>query len=126
MSDTLEVVPTEWFVAEVRALPKDDRNRIDRRLAAFMEKGWAAAMRDGTVRHLRDGIHEVRVLGTGAAYRVLFFLVPGRSPRVVVLTTCASKSLMVKRQRMEAEITRANDRRAAWMEQQTQRGRNER
>ena len=126
MSDRLEIVPTEWYVAEVRALPNDERTRIDRRLAGFVEKGWAAAMRDGTVKHLRDGIHEVRVLGKGAAYRVLFFLVPGRSPRVVVLTTCASKSSVAKRQRLEAEITRASDRRATWMEQETQRGRNER
>lgn len=78
------------------------------------------------MKHLRDGIYELRVLGTGAAYRLLFFVMPGRSPRVVVLTTCASKSVMQKRQRMEAEIDRASSRRAEWLEQQQKREADER
>lgn len=118
MSDTLEVVPTSWFISEVRALPGEDRDRIDRRLGKFAEKGWTDAVGDGSVKHLRDGIHELRVLGRGAAFRVLFFLMPGRSPRVVVLTTCAAKSVMNKKQRLDAEVERAKDRRARWMEQQ--------
>ena len=126
MSDRIEVVPTPWFMAEVRALSREDRDRIDRRLGTFTGKGWSAAQADASVKHLRDGIYELRILGTGPAYRVLFFVVPGRSPRMVVLTTCASKSLMQKRQRMEAEIERAVARRAQWMERQRKREEDER
>lgn len=121
MSDQFEVVPSSWYTAEVRELPREARDRIDRRLANFANKGWAAALSDRSVRHLRDGIYELRVLGTGAAFRVLFFVVPGRSPRIVVLTTCALKSVMKKRQRMDAEIERATERRTAWLEQQRKR-----
>ena len=122
MSDVLQVIASSWYTAEVRALPADQRARIDRKLAALVAKGWSAAISDGSVKHLRDGIHELRVLGQGAAFRLLFFLVPGRSPRVVVLTTCAAKSAMAKRQRLDAEIERAKNRRTAWMEQRNEGG----
>jgi putative component of toxin-antitoxin plasmid stabilization module len=126
MSDALELVFTPWYTDEVRALQKDGRIRIDRTLAHLVKKGWDAATKDATVKHLRDGIHEIRVLGRGAAYRVLFFVAPGRSPRVVVLTTCAAKAVMKKRQRMDAEIGRAMDRRAWWIDQQTRKTEEER
>jgi putative component of toxin-antitoxin plasmid stabilization module len=118
MADELEVVPTHWYTAEVRALPEEGRTRVDRRLLNFARKGWTASLGDATVKHLRDGIHELRVVGRGAAYRVLFFLAPGRSPRMVVLTTCAAKSDLKKRPRMDAELERASERRAQWIEQQ--------
>ncbi|HEX2076689.1 MAG TPA: type II toxin-antitoxin system RelE/ParE family toxin [Longimicrobium sp.] len=121
MSDALEVETTEWFEEEVLALPGPDQNRINRRLRGLPRKGWNAAIRDGTVSPLRDGIHELRIMGRGSAYRILFFLMPGRTPRLVVLTTCATKELMKKRQRMDAEIERAKWRRALWMEQQKRR-----
>jgi hypothetical protein len=117
MGDSLEVVASPWYTAEVQALPRPHRDRIDSKVDTFTEKGWSTAMADETIKALRDGIYELRVLGRGAAFRLLFFVVPGLSPRLVVLTTCALKSDMLKRQRMEAEIGRAIVRRAAWMEQ---------
>jgi hypothetical protein len=117
MSDSLEFVASSWFTAEVEMLPRLHRDRIDSKVHTFVEKGWSAAMADETIKHLRDGIYELRVLGRGAAFRLLFFVVPGLSPRLVVLTTCALKSNMLKRQRMEAEIDRAIKRRSEWMEQ---------
>lgn len=120
MSDQIDVEPTPWFIEEVRSLPSDGRDRIDRKLRHLAQKRWNDSLADATVKHLRDGIHELRVLGHGAAYRVLFFVAPGRSARVIVLTTCASKSVMKKRQRMDAEIERALVRRAWWLEQQKQ------
>ena len=122
MDDTLTVVASSWYTTEVRALLAEHRDRIDRKLAALVAKGWSAAISDGSVKHLRDGIHELRALGQGAAFRLLFFLVPGRSPRVVVLTTCAPKAAMAKRQRLDAEIERAKNRRTAWMEQRNEGG----
>lgn len=119
MSDALEVVSTPWFDQEVLELPQPDRDRIDRKLERLVTKGWPMSLADGSVKHLRDGIHELRVLGRGGAYRLLFFLMPGRAPRLVVLTTCAAKSLMKKRKRLDAEIERAKWRRALWMDQQT-------
>ena len=118
MSDRFEVVPTPWFITELRALQTKDRNRIDRKLIKFAQKSWTDATADGSVKHLRDGIHELRVLGHGAAFRILFFLMPGSSPRVVVLTTCAAKSVMKKRLRLDTEVERARDRRARWIEQE--------
>jgi putative component of toxin-antitoxin plasmid stabilization module len=116
MSDSLEVVVSPWYMVEFRALPKDNRDQIQRKLIAFAAKGWSAAMADQTVKHLQDGIYELRVLGHGPAFRLLFFVVPGRRPRVIVLTTCAAKSLTQKRRLLDAEIERAKGRRAAWME----------
>jgi phage-related protein len=117
MSDGFELVASAWFRQELAALPQEQQDRIDGKLAAFTSKGWSAAKRDQTVKHLDDGIYELRIVGHGPAYRLLFFVVPGRQPRIVVLTTCAAKSLMKKRQRMESEIERAKSRRAAWREE---------
>jgi phage-related protein len=118
MSDSFDVVLTEWYKLELLELPEGDQARVKRKLHDFSGKGWAAAITDQSIRHLREGIHELRILGKGASFRVLCFLVPGRSPRVVVLTTCASKSKMKKRKRFEAEIERAKTRRDLWQEQQ--------
>ncbi|HEY0019739.1 MAG TPA: type II toxin-antitoxin system RelE/ParE family toxin [Longimicrobium sp.] len=122
MSDLLEVVPTVWYMAEVRALARKERDRIDRKLISLARKGWSAAVADLSVKHLRDGIYEFRILGRGAAFRILFFLAPGRSPRLVVLTTCASKSVMQKKLRLDTEVERAAGRRMAWLEQQRKGG----
>lgn len=116
MDDTVEVVTSQWYMLELRALPRDNQDQIQRKLIAFEAKGWSAAMADQTVKHLQDGIYELRVLGHGPAFRLLFFVVPGRRPRVIVLTTCAAKSLTQKRRLLDAEIRRAKDRRAAWIE----------
>ena len=118
MSDSLEVVPTQWYESELMALPGPAQTRVERKVNALRQKGWDLAVKDQTIKHLRDGIHELRVLGHGAAFRVLFFVVPGRSPRLVVLTACPAKSAMKKHSRMDAEIERAVLRRALWLEQQ--------
>lgn len=121
MSDGIEVIYSSWYNAEVAAVPGDQQVRIEQRIRAMLGKGWTRSIADRTVAPLRDGIYEIRVLGTGPAYRVLFFIVPGRSPRVIVLTACVAKSVMTKRQRLDAERTRASERRAAWIEQQRKR-----
>jgi phage-related protein len=118
MSDAVDVVTTDWYQEDLQDLPELHQHRITERLVAFRDKGWRQAVEDQTVKYLRDGIHELRVLGRGAAFRVLFFLVPGRVPRVVVVTTCVAKSVMTKRRRFAAEIERACARRDSWLEQQ--------
>lgn len=117
MTNTVEVELTGDCRAELRELAKAERDWINQKIRHFMGKGWSAAMADQSVKHLDDGIHELRVLGKGAAFRLLFFIVPGRSPRMVVMTSCAAKSALKKRSRMDAEIARAKQRRTAWMEQ---------
>ncbi|HEV3050029.1 MAG TPA: type II toxin-antitoxin system RelE/ParE family toxin [Longimicrobium sp.] len=119
MSEALEILPSSWYRLELAALPKDQQERINRKLMALAAKGWSAAVADQTVEHLQDGIHALRVVGHGPAFRPLFFVVPGRRPRVIVLTTCPAKSLTKKRQRLEAEIERAKKRREAWIEEHT-------
>lgn len=121
MADGLEVVTTEWYKADLLTLPQDDQDRVVARLRLLSRKGWGHAMADQTVKHLRDGIHELRVLGHGAAFRVLFFLAPGRAPRVVVLTACVTKSEMQKRKRLDAQLERAMRCRAVWLAQQQNR-----
>lgn len=118
MSERVEIVATPWYEAERERLGKEDQDRVERRLTLLRDKRWGDALRDETVKHLREGIYEVRVLGRGSAFRLLFFLAPGRSPRLVVLTTCVAKSVVKKRQRMDAEIQRAMDRRGWWLEEQ--------
>ena len=118
MSEPIEVIATSWYDAEFAALAPEHRTRIEKRLDTFRRKGWREAMTDHSVVHLRDGIFELRILGRGAAFRVLFFVAPGRSPHLVVLTTAAAKSVLKKRQRLDAEIERARHRRALWLEQQ--------
>ena len=116
MSDAIEVVTTPWYDAELAALPPDQQARILNRVGNLSRKNWGEAMADRSVAPLRDGIYEVRVLGRGAAFRLLFFVMPGRSPRLVVLTAVVEKSVMKKRQRLDAELQRAVERRARWLE----------
>ncbi|WP_420125777.1 type II toxin-antitoxin system RelE/ParE family toxin [Longimicrobium sp.] len=116
MDDSVKVLTSPWYMLELRALPRDHQDQIQRKLIAFAAKGWSAAMADQTVKHLQDGIYELRVLAHGPAFRLLFFVVPGRRPRLIVVTTCAAKSLTLKRRLLDAEIRRAKGRRTAWME----------
>jgi putative component of toxin-antitoxin plasmid stabilization module len=120
MGDELEVVPTPWYEAELLLLPDLDQERIERQVDHLRQSGWRSSVSSRRIRPLRDGIWELRVLGHGPAYRVLFFVVPGRVPRAVVLTTCAAKSALKKRQRMDSEIARAGARRTWWLAQQSQ------
>lgn len=118
MSDTFELVLSSWFHDEVSELSDEHRAWIARKLSDLRKKPWDAAVRDRTVAPLRDGIWEVRIPGHGAAYRLLFFIMPGRSPRLIVLTSCEAKSRMLKKKVLDAAITRASDRRVAWIEQE--------
>lgn len=118
MGDVVEVVYSSWYNADLETLADAHRERVERRIGVFIDKGWRSSIRDRTVAPLQDGIYELRVLGRGAAFRVLFFLVPGRSPRVVVLTACLAKAELKKRQRMDAELERARLHRTVWLEQQ--------
>jgi hypothetical protein len=118
MSDDMEVVVTGWYEADLALLPKPDRERVTRKLVSLSQKPWSAAIADRTIAPLRDGIYEVRVLGRGAAYRLLAFVAPGRSPRLVVVTACVAKAVMKKKAGLAAAIARARTRRQAWLQQQ--------
>lgn len=118
MNETFELVFSSWFHDEVMRIPGEDRTRITRKLRDLRRKAWSATVHDRTVAPLRDGIWEVRIVGHGASYRLLFFILPGRSPRVIVLTSCVAKAAMVKKTRLDAAIARALDRRASWIEQE--------
>lgn len=118
MSDDIEVVQTDWYTVEFAALPRMDQLRVTRKLDTLRKKRWGEAITDRTIAPLDDGIYEVRVLGRGAAYRLLFFVAPGRSRRIVVLTSCVLKGVMKKRASLAAEIARAKARRQAWLDEQ--------
>jgi putative component of toxin-antitoxin plasmid stabilization module len=114
----MEVVLTEWYHRDLELLPRLEKMRVERKVVSLSSKPWSAAIADRTIAPLMDGIYEVRILGRGAAYRVLFFVAPGRSPRLVVVTTCAAKAVMKKRAGMNAEVARAKARRQAWLAEQ--------
>jgi hypothetical protein len=118
VNDEVQLVPSSWFTQEFSALPVHLQERVAKRLQTFEQKGWSASTSSRDIVALKDGIWELRVLGRGAAFRVLFFLDPRERSRVVVLTTCASKSSIKKAHMMSAEITRAKMRRAQWLQQE--------
>lgn len=122
MDEGIDIVFTSWYNEELAALPGEQQARIEARIRRLPAKGWGEAMADRTIAPLRDGIYEIRVLGTAAAFRVLFFVVSGRTPRIVVLTSCVAKSAMTKRHRLDAELERAKTRRELWLEQERKRG----
>jgi putative component of toxin-antitoxin plasmid stabilization module len=119
MAHEVEVITTEWYDAEFSSLEAVHRSRINRRIDLLQQTPWNVSLEKRMVAPLREGIYEMRVLGKGAAFRVLFFLAPGRTPRMVVLTACVAKSVMKKRRRFDAELARAETRRALWLERET-------
>lgn len=125
MSDEICVQSSSWFTAELLRLPVKEQQRIRRRLGVLEVKGWMASVADGTITHLRDGIWEVRVLGTGPAWRIFFFPAPRRTMRMLVLTSVAAKSEVAKKRRLDLEIERARRRRDEWIAQ-NQEGEDER
>jgi hypothetical protein len=92
--------------------------RVTRKLRTVRNKKWSEAIADRSIAPLTDGIHEVRILGRGAAYRLLCFVAPGRGVRLVVLTGCVNKGVVKKRAGMAAEIARAKARRQVWLNEQ--------
>ncbi len=118
MNDHVRVVPTTWFTQEFLALPVHQRKRVAKRLQTLWHKGWTASVADRDIVVLDDGIWELRVLGRGAAFRVLFFLDRRERGRVVVLTACVPKSSIKKAHVMAVEIQRAKMRRAQWLQQE--------
>jgi putative component of toxin-antitoxin plasmid stabilization module len=118
VSDLVRLEFTHDYLAEISSLPARQRIRIADRLTHLPVKGWSAAVRDRDVAPLRDGIWEVRVLGKGAAYRILFFVHPGSPGRLMVLTTCMAKASIKKPRVMDAAIERARTRREKWLSEQ--------
>lgn len=121
MGDEIRVVPSSWFDEEFRALPRRDRERIDRRLLMLQARGWKAALAEGILEHLDEGIWKARVTGTGRAYRILFFPAPGRAMRLLVLASCLSGAAIGRRRVPGEEIERAKRRRDEWTEQHKER-----
>jgi putative component of toxin-antitoxin plasmid stabilization module len=115
--DEIRIVSSSWFTRELLRLPEKQQRRIRHRLGMLEVKGWMASVADGTIQHLRDGIWEVRVLGTGPAYRVFFFPAPRRAMRMLVLTNVVAKSAVEKQRLLALEIERARRRRDEWIAQ---------
>jgi putative component of toxin-antitoxin plasmid stabilization module len=117
MRDAVRVVYTDPFLSDLRTLSPEQRERVVRRINNAERIGWTAGVRTGNLVPLRDGIWELRILGRGAAYRVLFARVPDGMVQLLVLTTFSRKSDLKKRSVMDAEIRRARARLAHWLEQ---------
>jgi putative component of toxin-antitoxin plasmid stabilization module len=113
--DAVKAVFTKWAVDEIADLPPNQQARVLRRVAVLERKGWQVSVRDDDVKQLEDGIWELRVLGTGPSYRLLFFPQPGNPGHLVVLTNCSAKGLMKRRGVSAGELKRAKARRAEWL-----------
>ncbi len=118
MNDDVRVVPTPWFTKEFFALSVHLQKRVAKRLQILGQKGWTASVADRDIVGLNDGIWELRVVGRGAAFRILFFLDRRERGRVVVLTACIPKSSIKKAHVMAVEIQRAKMRRVQWLQQE--------
>lgn len=115
MDGPVEIEYTGWIVEELLALPAEQQARIAGRVRLLGARGLAASARLGHVKALEDGIWELRVLGKGPSFRLLFFVAPGRTPRLVVLTSCVRKSEMLRRNVLDAAVARARRRRDLWL-----------
>ena len=115
MSDVVRITVTDEYREDMRGLDSDQRRRINRRTRVLPRKGWSASVAAGDVAPLWDDIWELRVLGKGPAYRVLFFIHPEQPGRLVVLSACVAKSDIKKPRVLEAQVERAKRRRARWL-----------
>jgi hypothetical protein len=116
MSGEIRAEWTHWFREEFADLPPDQKARVVRRVRIFQEKGWNASAADDDAKKLSGNIWELRIHGTGPAYRILFFPDPEDLRRVVVLTNCVRKGIMKKSKVGRSEIERAEKRRLEWLE----------
>lgn len=114
MSDLVRVAYTDRYARDYARVSPDQRRRIVRRLRVLQGKPWTAAVSDGTLAHLRDGVWEVRVVGSGPAYRLIGFVASGNPGRVLVLTGCSPKADIKKKAAMNSQVERAITIRATW------------
>jgi phage-related protein len=115
MIDAIQAVYTDWFTDELLELPPDQQARVVKRIVILERKGWSISARDDDIKELKEGIWELRIVGKGPAYRVLFFPMHGDPKRFVVLTNCVKKGLLKKTKVKDAEIQRALARRTDWL-----------
>jgi hypothetical protein len=115
MRDQVRAEYTPWFLDELDELPPDQQARVVRRVQMLERKGWTISVRDDDIKSLDGMIWELRVIGKGPAYRVLFAPLPGKNGRIALLTNCVSKGLMKKNGVKLAEIERALGRRGEWI-----------
>jgi hypothetical protein len=118
MRDDVKMAYTDDFRRELLAIPPEQQRRVARRIAHQERRGWADGVKAGDLVPLQHEIWELRIVGRGAAYRVLFALVPRDPVRLLLLTTCSSKARLKKRAVMDAELRRARARLDHWLEQQ--------
>lgn len=116
----LRVEITSEAKGEIRELGGRAAARIGERIRHLELVGWEEAMRLKLVKDLgsiQRGIYEVRVTGTGEAYRLMCFPTRDQDGRLVVITTCVAKSGLLGH-RLKAHVQRAAQRRDQWLRQQ--------
>lgn len=116
MSDVSEIEYTEEASKELASIPADRRAAVLSKIQQVKLKGWQKSLEVRDVKKLEGEIYEIRQVGKGASFRVLCFQTGGETGRIVVTTTCAAKSKLLKRKRLKQEIRRAENRRLQWLE----------
>ncbi len=117
MSDIANIVYMAEARKEIAALPAADQARVVARIEQVQKTGWQNALETQTVKKLRGDIYEIRVAGKGSAYRVLCFQTGGQGGRIVVTTSCETKSNLLRQRRLRQAISRAESRREKWFTQ---------
>jgi phage-related protein len=91
---------------EIAALPADMRARLVRLTELIEQIGFEALPRD-TVKHLEDGLWELRVTGRDGISRVLYVTARGR--RMVILRVFIKKTQKTPLRELEVARQRAKE-----------------
>jgi putative component of toxin-antitoxin plasmid stabilization module len=118
-ADLLRIELMPLAAREIRELGAGAAARIETKLRIVRAAGWEGAVASGMFRDLgsvEHGIFEIRVTGTGEAYRLLCFATRDRAGRVVLVASCVAKNRLLGRERLKQHVRRAALRRDRWME----------
>jgi phage-related protein len=124
MKDELNFTATPEARDEIRAFGGDVAARIGEKQRHIKAIGWAEALRLEIVKQLpridRD-IYEIVIRGKGEAYRVLCFPTGDERGRLIVLTSCVTKGMVLTQRKLVKHVERAAKRRTDWIQRDRER-----
>jgi len=92
--------------AEVNALPADMRAQLTR-ISFMIQEFGLERMREPQVKHLQEGLWEMRMRGRDGISRALY--VAARGKRVVIVRVFVKKTQKTPRREIDLALSRANE-----------------
>jgi phage-related protein len=92
--------------AEIKAIPADMRTQLTR-ISAMIEEFGLDRMREPHVKHLQDGIWEMRLRGRDGISRALYVTATGR--RVVIVRVFVKKTQKTPGREIALALSRAKE-----------------